>query len=56
MQPQAAMAMMLAEGGDLVGKHETNIGPLGSGSDFTAFLQRYGVASSAIGYAGRLHH
>ncbi|WVQ72430.1 hypothetical protein IAR50_001982 [Cryptococcus sp. DSM 104548] len=28
------------------------IGPLGSGSDFTPFLQRYGIASGNLGYTG----
>ncbi|KAK1922840.1 hypothetical protein DB88DRAFT_492893 [Papiliotrema laurentii] len=30
---------------------ETRVRPLGSGSDYTAFLQRYGIASSDFGYA-----
>jgi N-acetylated-alpha-linked acidic dipeptidase len=30
----------------------TGIGALGSGSDYTAFLQRYGVASTDMGYGG----
>ena len=29
---------------------ETHVGALGSGSDYTAFLQRYGVASTDMGY------
>lgn len=30
----------------------THISPLGSGSDYTAFLQRYGIASLDFGYKG----
>ena len=30
----------------------TGVSPLGSGSDFTSFLQRYGVASGNIGFDG----
>jgi N-acetylated-alpha-linked acidic dipeptidase len=29
---------------DLAAKSETGVSPLGSGSDYTAFLQRYGVS------------
>ncbi|ODN82116.1 hypothetical protein L202_02423 [Cryptococcus amylolentus CBS 6039] len=36
----------IAEDGDY------EIGPLGSGSDFTPFLQRYGIASGNLGYTG----
>jgi N-acetylated-alpha-linked acidic dipeptidase len=31
---------------------DTGIKALGSGSDYTAFLQRYGVASTDMGYGG----
>ncbi|KAJ3747714.1 Zn-dependent exopeptidase [Lentinula detonsa] len=34
------------------GRDGTSIGPMGSGSDFTVFLQRLGVASSDQGFAG----
>lgn len=30
---------------------EPYVGPLGSGSDFTVFLQYLGIASSNVGYA-----
>lgn len=30
----------------------TRVGALGSGSDYTAFLQRYGIASTDMGYGG----
>ncbi|KAJ3753899.1 hypothetical protein EV360DRAFT_52645, partial [Lentinula raphanica] len=36
----------------LEGRSGTEIGPMGSGSDFTVFLQRLGVASSDQGFGG----
>ncbi|KAI0677357.1 Zn-dependent exopeptidase [Trametes maxima] len=38
-----------------VGKDEVGIPPLGSGSDFTPFLQRLGVASLDQGFGGTAH-
>ncbi|KAI9056503.1 Zn-dependent exopeptidase [Trametes sanguinea] len=38
-----------------VGKEEVGIPPLGSGSDFTPFLQRLGVASMDQGFGGTAH-
>ncbi|CDO73739.1 hypothetical protein BN946_scf185015.g67 [Trametes cinnabarina] len=38
-----------------VGKEEVGIPPLGSGSDFTPFLQRLGVASLDQGFGGTAH-
>nr|KIR50369.1 membrane protein [Cryptococcus bacillisporus CA1280] len=37
-------------GDSLSGKKGSGIGALGSGSDYTPFLQRYGIASSDLGY------
>ncbi|KAJ3919944.1 hypothetical protein F5877DRAFT_39116, partial [Lentinula edodes] len=38
--------------GKTEGKDGTAVGPMGSGSDFTVFLQRLGIASSDQGFAG----
>ncbi|WVQ80772.1 hypothetical protein IAT38_002877 [Cryptococcus sp. DSM 104549] len=51
---------LLKAGGELVGEFDvwaadkkgSGISPLGSGSDYTPFLQRYGIASSDLGYTG----
>ncbi|WVF71481.1 hypothetical protein IAT40_006287 [Kwoniella sp. CBS 6097] len=52
-------AFELAKAGELVGDIDpwaiekgSGVGALGSGSDFTPFLQRYGIASSDLGYKG----
>lgn len=36
----------------VAGSSDTGIAPLGSGSDYTAFLMRYGVASTDFSYGG----
>lgn len=37
--------------GDAVASDELHVGPLGSGSDFTVFLQHLGIASVNVGYS-----
>ncbi|KAK8864419.1 hypothetical protein IAR55_001667 [Kwoniella newhampshirensis] len=52
-------AWQLEKAGSLTGDYDvwaaekgSGVGPLGSGSDFTPFLQRFGIASSDMGYGG----
>ncbi|WWD17285.1 hypothetical protein CI109_101725 [Kwoniella shandongensis] len=50
---EAGIASALSEDYDIWAEaKDTVVSPLGSGSDFTPFLQRYGIASSDLGYGG----
>ncbi|GAA5983728.1 hypothetical protein JCM11641_001732 [Rhodosporidiobolus odoratus] len=40
----------LVQAGEAVSEKELKVGALGSGSDFTVFLQRLGIASANVGY------
>lgn len=51
-QRRLSFARTTSERSEIRSRHDLKIGALGSGSDYTAFLQHLGVASLNLGYGG----